>query len=142
MKKKILLFKTILIFFLFFGNLNASSNNYFAEGKNLFNKKKYEESKILFERDLIFNPKSAKSYLYLAKIFNKSENIEEENVNLNNVLLIEPNNDDAIYMLTLLKIKLSDYNRANELIEKFDLVCKNICDKSEELKKKLEKLKP
>ena len=142
MNKKIFLFKTILIFFLFFGNLNASSNNYFAEGKNLFNKKKYEESKILFERDLAFNPKSAKSYLYLAKIFNESENIEEENVNLNNVLLIEPNNDDAIYMLTLLKIKLSDYNRANELIEKFDLVCKNICNKSEELKKKLEKLKP
>ena len=78
----------------------------------------------------------------MAKIFNKSENIEEENVNLNNVLLIEPNNDDAIYMLTLIKIKLSDYNKANELIEKFDLVCKNICDKSEELKNKLEKLKP
>ena len=78
----------------------------------------------------------------MAKIFNKSENLEEENVNLNNVLLIEPNNDDAIYMLTLIKIKLSDYNKANELIEKFDLVCKNICDKSEELKNKLEKLKP
>ena len=45
MKKKILLFKTILIFFLFFGNLNASSNNYFAEGKNLFNKKNMKNLK-------------------------------------------------------------------------------------------------
>ena len=142
MKKKILLIKTILIFFLFFGNLNASNNNYFDEGEDLFKKEKFEESKIFFERDLIFNPKSAKSYLYLAKIFNKKENTEEENINLNNVLLIDPNNDEAIYMLTLLKIKLSDYDKANELIEKFDLTCKNICSKIEELKSKLEKIKP
>ena len=102
----------------------------------------YEESKIFFERDLIFNPKSSKSYLYLAKIFNIKENTEEENINLNNALLIDPNNDEAIYMLTLLKIKLSDYSKANELIEKFDLVCQTFCNKSEELKSKLDKLKP
>jgi tetratricopeptide (TPR) repeat protein len=142
MKKKILLIKTILIFFLFFESLNASNNNYFDEGEDLFKKEKFDESKIFFERDLIFNPKSTKSYLYLAKIFNKKENTEEENINLNNVLLIDPNNDEAIYMLTLLKIKLSDYDKANELIEKFDLICKNICSKTEELKSKLEKLKP
>ena len=142
MKKKILLIEIILIFSLFFGNLSASNSNYFDQGEDLFKKKKFDESKILFERDLIFNPKSAKSYLYLAKIFSKKENSEEENINLKNVLLIDPNNDEAIYMLTLLKIKLSDYNKANELIEKFDLICKNFCNKSEELKDKLEKIKP
>jgi len=142
MKKKIFLIQISLIYFLFLQNIYASSSNYFNEGEKLFNKKKYEESKILFERDLIFNPKSFKSYLYLAKIFNIKENKEEENINLKNALLIDPNNDEAIYMLTLLKIKLSDYNKANELIEKFDLVCKTLCDKSGELKNKLEKLKP
>tara|TARA_Y100000590_G_C14898273_1_gene705378 strand:+ start:88 stop:516 length:429 start_codon:yes stop_codon:yes gene_type:complete len=142
MKKKIFLIQITLIFFLFFQNLYASSNSYFNEGEELFNRKLYEESKIFFERDLIFNPKSSKSYLYLAKIFNIKENTEEENINLNNALLIEPNNDEAIYMLTLLKIKLSDYSKANELIEKFDLVCQTFCNKSEELKSKLDKLKP
>ena len=39
------------------------------------------------EGDLVFNPKSENSYLYLAKIFNKTENIEEEENNLKNVLL-------------------------------------------------------
>ena len=142
MKKKIFLIQITLIFFLFFQNLYASSNSYFNEGEELFNRKLYEESKIFFERDLIFNPKSSKSYLYLAKIFNIKENTEEENINLNNALLIDPNNDEAIYMLTLLKIKLSDYSKANELIEKFDLVCQTFCNKSEELKSKLDKLKP
>ena len=42
------------------------------------------------------------------------------------------------FQMTTYNSKLDE----NELIEKFDLVCKNICDKSEELKKKLEKLKP
>ena len=56
--------------------------------------------------------------------------------------MLEPNNDEAIYMLALIKINLSDYKKANELIEKFDLVCKKLCDKSEELKKKIDKLKP
>jgi|TARA_B110000438_G_C15818926_1_gene653315 tetratricopeptide (TPR) repeat protein len=142
MKKIFFLVKIILIFFLFSKSLHASSSTHFDEGERLFDKKKFDESKIFFERDLIFNPKSAKSYLYLAKIFNIKENADEENINLKNVLLLEPNNDEAIYMLALIKINLSDYKKANELIEKFDLVCKKLCDKSEELKKKIDKLKP
>ena len=142
MKKIIFLVKILLIYFLFLPNSFASKNNYFAKGEDLFNQKEFEKSKILFERDLTFNPKNAKSYLYLAKIFNIKENDEEENINLNNALLIDPINDEAIYMLTLLKIKQSDYESANELIKKFDLVCKTLCPKSEEMKNKLEKISP
>ena len=142
MKKIIFLVKILLIYFLFLPNSFASKNNYFAKGEDLFNQKEFEKSKILFERDLTFNPKNAKSYLYLAKIFNIKENDEEENINLNNALLIDPINDEAIYMLTLLKIKQSDYESANELIKKFDLICKTLCLKSEEMKNKLEKISP
>jgi hypothetical protein len=45
-------------------------------------------------------------------------------------------------MLTLLKIKQSDYNSANDLINKFILVCKSLCEKSEEMKNKLDKISP
>ena len=81
-----------------------------------FEKKEFDKSKILFERDLVFNPKSEKSYLYLAKIFNNNNNDSEQEINLNSVLLLNPQNDEAIYMLTLLKIKQSDYNQAKKLI--------------------------
>ena len=142
MKKTILITKIVLIYFFFTQNLFTASNNYFNEGEDLFNKKQYEKSKILFERDLIFNPKSTKSYLYLAKIFSFNDNEEEEKINLDNVLLIDPDNDEAIYLLTLLKIKRSDYEGAKELIEKFDLICNSFCSKSAELKNKLDKITP
>ena len=80
--------------------------------------------------------------MYLAKIFNENNNDEELEINLNNVLLLNPQNDEAIYMLTLLKIKQSDYNQAKELIDRFILVCKTFCSKKNEIQQKLKKLTP
>ena len=45
-------------------------------------------------------------------------------------------------MLTLLKIKQSDYNEAKELIDRFILVCKSFCKKKNEIQEKLRKLTP
>ena len=117
-------------------------DNLCDKGIKLFKEKKFDKSKIFFERDIVFNPKSEKSYLYLAKIFNKKKNDEEEEMNLNNVLLINPNNDEALYMLTLLKIKQSDYSGATKLINKFVLVCESFCSKENEIQDKLKKLTP
>ena len=117
-------------------------SNYFEEGIKFYHKKEFDKSKILFERDIVFNPKSEKSYLYLAKIFNENNNDEEQEINLTNVLLLNPQNDEAIYMLALLKIKQSDYNQAKKLIDKFSLVCKSFCSKKNEIQEKFEKLTP
>ena len=141
--KKILLFtKIFLVYFLLNLNSLASESDYFAKGLELFNKNEFDKSKILFEKDIVFNPKSEKSYLYLAKIFSKKENKEEQEINLNNVLLINPKNDEAIYMLTLIKIEESDYDHAKKLIKKFELVCKSFCSKKNEIIEKFEKLTP
>ena len=133
-----------ILFILFFLSLDvfAKESNYFIEGMKHFENKDFDKSKILFERDLVFNPKSEKSYLYLAKIFMKKENIEEEEINLKNVLLLNPQNDEAIYMLVLIKIEQSDYNEAKELINKFNLVCKSFCSKKAEIESKFNKLNP
>ena len=141
MKKKLLINILLVIFFLNSETFSKESS-YFIEGVNLFNKKEFDKSKIFFERDLVFNPKSEKSYLYLAKIFKKKENTEEEEMNLKNVLLLNPQNDEAIYMLTLIKIEQSDYNEAENLINTFTLVCKSFCSKKKEIKLKFKKLKP
>ena len=134
--------KIFVIYLFFISGGAAIQSNYFEEGIKLYQNKKFDESKILFERDLVFNPKSEKSYLYLAKIFYESNNDEELEVNLNNVLLINPQNDEAIYMLTLLKIQQFDYDRANELIDQFILICKSFCSKKNEIQGKLNKLTP
>jgi len=114
----------------------------FYTRKILFDKKKFQKSKIFFEKDIVFNPQSEKSYLYLAKIFNENNNDQEQEINLSNVLLLNPQNDEAIYMLTLLKIKQSDYNEAKELIKKFNLVCESFCSKRVEIQEKFDKLIP
>ena len=142
MKKNFFLIKIFVVFLFLVPHGITKQTNYFDRGIELFQKKEFDKSKILFERDIVFNPKSEKSYLYLAKIFNKNKNDKEEEINLNNVLLLNPQNDEAIYMLTLLKIKQSDYNKAKELIDKFILVCKSFCPKKNEMQDKLEKLTP
>ena len=140
--KNCFLLKILLILITISGHVYAKESNYFYEGKKFFEKKELDKAKNLFERDLVFNPKSEKSYLYLAKIFNVREIDNEEELNLNSVLLLNPKNDEAIYMLTLLKIKQSDYDEAKLLIEKFELVCKEFCTKKNEIKEKFKKLIP
>ena len=140
--KKILIINILLVLFFINSNVFAKESNYFIEGVKHFNKNEFDKSKIFFERDLVFNPKSEKSYLYLAKIFKKEENTEEEEINLKNVLLLNPKNDEAIYMLALIKIEQSDYSEAENLINTFNLVCKSFCSKKKEIKLKFKKLKP
>ena len=142
MRKMIYSIKIIIICFFLIINVSLAKNDYFTQGKIFYDKKEFEKSKIFFERDIVFNPKNEKSYLYLAKIFRENEKEGEEEANLNNVLMLNPQNDEAIYMLTLLKIKQSNYDRAKELIMQFNLVCKSFCSKKKELQDKFKKLTP
>ena len=133
----------LVIIYFFFTSTSFSGNfNYYDKGKILFDKKQFDKSKFLFEKDIVFNPKNEKSYLYLAKIFNQNENEQNEELNLNSVLILNPKNDEALYMMILLKIKQYDYAQAKQLIKKFDLVCKSFCSKKTEIEEKFIKLVP
>ena len=68
--KKIL--STLFFLYLASSILHAKSK-YFQEGIDLYNKNKFEDAKFKFEQDIVFNPKSEMSYLYLSKIFNKQD---------------------------------------------------------------------
>ena len=122
-------------------NMNGiTKENFFSEGVKLFNEKKFPESKFKFEQEIVFNPKSENSYLYLAKIYKEKKNDELQEQNLNTVILINPQNEEALYLLTLLNIKKSDYEESDKLINKFNKVCKKICEKKSELILKLKTL--
>ena len=142
MRINLFLSKIFVIFLFTVSGALTAQSEYFDEGKKLFDNKKYDDSKFFFEKDLVFNPKSEKSYLYLAKIFDESENDYEMESNLNKVLLINPKNEEAIYLLTALKIKLSDYDEAKKLLEKFNMTCKSFCSKQKVLQEKLNILNP
>ena len=142
MKKFFIIIKIFFVYLFLISGGSAKESNYFKKGIELFQKKEFDKSKILFERDIVFYPKSEKSYLYLAKIFNNYDNDFEQEIKLNSVLLLNSQNDEAIYMLALLKIKQSDYNHAKKLLDKFVLVCKSFCSKKKEIQEKFEKMTP
>jgi tetratricopeptide (TPR) repeat protein len=126
-----------IIFILNFNNVSAK-NTYFESGKKLYDDKNYNDSKFFFEKDIVFNPKSENSYLYLAKIFKEEEKDDLEENNLNTVLLLNPKNEEAIYLLALLSIKKSNFTKASELIATLTSVCEKFCGARVELQEKLD----
>ena len=131
------LFKIIFILILVNNNLSANTD-YFNEGIIFYEKKEFDKAKFKFEQDIVFNPKSEKSYLYLSKIFNEQKKKELEEKNLNTVILLNPNNEEATYNLAKLRLKESDFTGSKKLIEKLIAFCKDYCQKSEKLKTEIE----
>ena len=121
---------------------SIAKENFFEEAKNKYDKDQIEDSKFLFQRNIVFNPKDAKSYLYLAKIYNFEENEKEEVKNLNTTLLLESDNEEAIYMLINIHLKNSNYSQVKELREKFSTVCKDLCNKTKVINETLKNIEP
>jgi tetratricopeptide (TPR) repeat protein len=138
------LFKLIALIYLsiFSTNLSLSSENFFDEALKLYQDKKYDDARFLFERNIVFNPKDAKSYLYLAKIYNHEEDQRKEEYNLDTALLIEPNNEEVILMLMQIALKKSNFSKVKDLSETFVNVCKKLCNENNEVQKSLKNLEP
>ena len=131
-----------IILFLNFTNLVIAKENFFNDAKNKFDEKKLEESKFLFQRNIVFNPKDAQSYLYLAKIYNSEENEKEEEKNLKTTLLLEPDNEEAMYMLINIELKKSNYSEVKSLIKDFTIICLELCEKTKTINKNLKNIEP
>ena len=119
----------IITFSLFSIIAKADKNNYFIEAKDLFDNKKYEESKFLFHKNIVYNPKDALSYLYLAKIFKIEEDKRQEEKNLNTTLLLDPKNEEAMYTLLEMELERSNFSKAEELSKDFKKICEKMCEK-------------
>ena len=131
------LYKFALLVFIIITTHAIGKENYFNEAKNLFDNGKIEESKFLFQRNIVFNPKHSKSYLYLAKIYETEENEIEEEKNINTTLLLEPDNEEAMYMLINIKLKKSDFEKVKELRTQFEVICKLLCSKIKSVDERL-----
>ena len=132
-----LFLKFIVLIIVMSFSTSIANENFFNEAKILYEEEKYDESKFLFQRNIVFNPKDSKSYLYLAKIFHAEENELEEEKNLNTTLLLEPDNEDAMYMLINMQLKKSDYSEVEGLLNNFSKICNLLCDKIASMEKRL-----
>ena len=134
------LYKFALLIFIIVTSHAIGKENFFNEAKNLFDNGKIEESKFLFQRNIVFNPKDSKSYLYLAKIYESEENEIEEEKNINTTLLLEPDNEEAMYMLIDIKLKKSDFEKVKELRTQFEVICKSLCFKIKSIDERLKNI--
>ena len=64
MKNLLFTIKILIIFILLTIGKSVAQPNYLNEGIDFFKKNEFEKSKILFERNLVFDPRSEKSYLW------------------------------------------------------------------------------
>ena len=137
------IFKIItLIFLVFFANIASSKENFFNEALKMYQDKEYNDARFLLERNIVFNPKDAKSYLYLAKIYNHEENQRKEEYNLDTALLIEPNNEEVILMLMKIALKKSNYSKVKDLSQTFVKVCEKLCNENNEIQESLKNIEP
>ena len=131
---------TILVFFgLCFASL-AEKNNFLEEAKLLFEEENYEQSKFLFQRNIVYNPKNAESYLYLAKIFDFEKNKVEQEKYINTTLLLEPKNEEAMYLLIDIELKRSNFSKVKELKKNFKKICLTMCEKLASIDNRLKEL--
>ena len=138
------MFRKIIVFLIItmFPTICFSENNFFDVAKKKFNEEKLEESKFLFQRNIVFNPKHAISYLYLAKIYHLEDNKKEEEKNLNATLLLEPSNEEAMNMLINIELDKSNYSKVKELTESLSIVCIELCGQIEIINKNLKNIEP
>jgi len=136
--------KLISVFFISVTLINSAlaESSFFEEGKTKYDEKKYEDSKFLFQRSIVFNPKDQDSYLYLAKIYKLEDNKREEQKNINTVLLLDPQNEEANYLLMEIELKKSNYSKVKELAENFTKICNKLCDKKVLILESLKNLEP
>ena len=137
-------FKNIIIFYFLLNilNLSVGSENFFNKGLQLYQDKKFDDARFMFERSIVFNPKDSNSYLYLAKIYNLEEDRLNEEKNLNATLLIEPNNEEAILMLMKIGLENTNYSKVKDLSQKFEEVCKKLCKENKSIMETLINLEP
>ena len=127
----------ILTFFLLSIIAKANENNFFNEAKDLFDKKKYEDSKFLFHRNIVYNPKDSESYLYLAKIFKIEEDIRQEEKNIKTTLLLDPKNEEAMFLLIDIELERSNFSKADELSKDFKKIRVEMCEKISAIESRL-----
>ena len=134
MKK--LLYCVLFLFTVLISELIAKEN-FFEKGKKLYESKKYDDSKFFFQRNIVFNPKDSRSYLYLAKIFKIEENQKEEEKNINTTLLLEPKNEEAMFMLIDIELERSNFSKVKQLKNDFKTICSSLCDKLSSINERL-----
>ena len=123
-------------------NVALSKENFFEKALKMYQNEKYDDARFMFERNIVYNPKDAISYLYLAKIYNYEEDQRKEENNLETALLIEPDNEEVLLMLMKIALKKSNYSKVKDFSQTFLKVCEKLCNENDLIQETLKNIEP
>ena len=69
-----------------------------------------------------------KNHIFIYQRYLKTRKKDLEEKNLNTVILLNPENEEAYYNLAQLKLKKSDFKESKKLIDKLTIFCKDYCE--------------
>ena len=55
-------------------------------------------------------------------------------------MLLEPDNEEALYMLIDIELKKSNFSEVKKLTKNFEIVCSTLCDKTKNINERLKNI--
>ena len=53
---------------------------------------------------------------------------------------LDPENEDAMYMLIEIELEKSNFSEVKDLTKKFNIICSNLCNKTKSINERLENI--
>ncbi len=60
--------------------------------------------------------------------------------NLKSTLLLNPKNEEAMYMLIDIELEKSNFSEVKDLTKKFEIICSTLCNKTKSINERLENI--
>ena len=98
-----------------------------------------------WERDFDFIKQVGKStHQVVTQIVESKKDLSwtEEEKNLQTTLLLDPDNEEAMYMLIKIELKRSNYSQVKKLRDDFSIICSTLCDKIKSINETLKNIEP
>ena len=83
---------------------------------------------------------SKKLVFQTAKIYKLEENEKKEIKYLKTTLLLDPDNENALYMLIDIKLKKSNFSEVKKLTKNFEIICSTFCNKTKNINERLKNI--
>ena len=130
---KLMKYFIILTLFLFSSH-SWSASNFYDNALENFNKTKYETAIKYLEKEIVFNPKSSKSYILLGKSYEKIDDLSTANKYYNIAFTLAPHNLELNFLLGKTAYNLGNIEDYAEFISNLEILCDKNCEEIDNLK--------
>ena len=101
----------------------ASSNSYYQDAISNFQNNNFEKTIQFLEKDIVFNPKFANSYILLGKSYNELSDIEKSYKYFNIAFTLNPENIELNFLLGEKSYELGLIEEYGEYISNLEILC-------------------